>query len=157
MGSETLLRTNQKQLVSIGVPFRKGKVMKVRLNNIRRRRSLGFSLLELLAVVTILGIIAVVVIPRIAVSSGTARVNAATQTQAEINSALERYFFDYGTYPTGGLATLFATSSPTQPDGTAGQRYFPDGVPVNPFTRAASATDWSYAAGRCTGFNKTLK
>ena len=39
------------------------------------------------AVVTILGIIAVVVIPRISVSSGTAKANANTQNRSEINSA----------------------------------------------------------------------
>ena len=46
--------------------------MKVRKT--RKRR--GFSLLELLAVVTILGIIAAVVIPRISVSAGAAKTNA---------------------------------------------------------------------------------
>ncbi len=130
--------------------------MKVRKNNTRKRRSLGFSLLELLAVVTILGIIAVVVIPRIAVSAGTARANAASQTQSEVNSALERYFFDYGTFP-ASLTVLFTASSPTQPDGTAGSRYFPDGVPTNPFTGAANAAHWSYTAttGRCIGYKKS--
>lgn len=59
----------------------------------------GFSLLELLAVVTILGIIALVVIPRISVSSKTAKENACRQNIAEINSAAERYYFDNGSPP----------------------------------------------------------
>ncbi len=99
--------------------------MKVRKNNNRRRRSFGFSLLELLAVVTILGIIAVVVIPRISISAGTAKANAHAQNVAELNSAIERYYFNTGTFPAANMAEL-ATSN-----------YFPDGLPINPVTGAA--------------------
>jgi len=93
--------------------------MKVRKNNARRGRKTGFSLLELLAVVTILGIIAVVVIPRISVSSDTAKKNANKQNIAEINGAVERYYFENGTWPV--LATLGGDAN-----------YFPDGLPTNP-------------------------
>ncbi len=91
--------------------------MKVRKT--RKRR--GFSLLELLAVVTILGIIAAVVIPRISVSAGTAKANAHQQNMAEINSAVERWYFQKGTYPKTDLSDI----------GTDAQ-YFPDGIPSNP-------------------------
>ena len=123
--------------------------MKVRKNNIRKRRSLGFSLLELLAVVTILGIIAVVVIPRIAVSSNTAKANAQAQSVAEINSALERYYFDYGSYP-ASLAVLWTQSTPTV-GGVAGQRYFPDGAPTNPMTGTAGDFGYTVGTGRAAG------
>ena len=115
--------------------------MKVRKNNTRKRRSLGFSLLELLAVVTILGIIAVVVIPRIAVSSNTAKVNAQAQTVSEINAALERHYFDYGSFPT--LANLWVTTNPD------GQKYFPDGQPIDPLTGVAFVdTGYTTTLGR---------
>lgn len=110
--------------------------MKVRKNNTRSRRTFGFSLLELLAVVTILGIIAVVVIPRIAVSSNTAKANAQAQTVSEINGALERHFFDYGTFP-ASLAALWTAVAPPVPPATVGQPYFPDGAPKNPKTGLA--------------------
>ena len=115
--------------------------MKIRKNN-RRRRLSGFSLLELLAVVTILGIIAVVVIPRISVSAGTAKANAATQSQAEINSAAERYYFDLAAWP-ATLTVLFGDTN-----------YFPDGAPKNPYTGTAAAAEWTWDATthRCTGF-----
>lgn len=121
--------------------------MKVRKTH-RRRRLSGFSLLELLAVVTILGIIAVVVIPRISVSAGTAKANAAGQSQAEINSALERHYFDHGNFP-ATLAALFAATAPN------GELYFPDGVPSNPYlTTTPAAADWTFNATthRCTGY-----
>ena len=91
--------------------------MKIR----RTRKNRGFSLLELLAVVTILGIIAAVVIPRISVSAGTAKANANAQNIAEINSAVERWYFEKGTYPATDLSDI----------GTDSQ-YFPDGIPSNP-------------------------
>lgn len=92
----------------------------------RRVRRGGFSLLELLAVVTILGIIAVIVIPRITASSTTAKQNACFQNKAELNSAVERYYFDNGTLP-ANTAALSA--------------YFPDGVPVCPVSTNAYALD----------------
>ncbi|MBC8352935.1 MAG: type II secretion system protein [Planctomycetes bacterium] len=118
--------------------------MKVRKNNTRKRRTLGFSLLELLAVVTILGIIAVVVIPRIAVSSSTAKTNAQAQAVSEINGALERYYFDNNSFP-GTLPVLWTATNPD------GQRYFPDGTPTNPKT--AKVGDFTYTAstGRVAG------
>ena len=96
----------------------RGEQMKVRTK--RRKRS-GFSLLELLAVVTILGIIAVVVIPRISVSAGVAKENAHKQNIAEINSAVERWYFEKGTYPKADLSDIGADAE-----------YFPDGLPKNP-------------------------
>ena len=86
----------------------------------------GFSLLELLAVVTILGIIAVVVVPRISVSSTTAKTKADLQNKAEINSAVERWYFEKGTWPADNLSDIGADTS-----------YFPNGLPVNPTNSAA--------------------
>ena len=91
----------------------------------RRFRPFGFSLLELLAVVTILGIIAVVVIPRITVSAGTAKTNANQQNIAEINSAVERWYFEKGTWPASDLSDIGKDSN-----------YFPEGVPKNPVSGA---------------------
>lgn len=89
------------------------------LNKKAKRR--GFSLLELLAVVTILGIIAVVVVPRISVSSAKAKTEADKQNKAEINSAVERWYFEKGSYPADNLSDIGADPV-----------YFPNGIPVSP-------------------------
>jgi prepilin-type N-terminal cleavage/methylation domain-containing protein len=84
------------------------------------RRS-GFSLMELLAVVTILGIIAAIIVPRVAVSSDTAKAKVNNHNKATINSAVERWYVEKGTWPAVNLSDIGADTS-----------YFPDGVPVNP-------------------------
>ena len=104
--------------------------MKLRKSKIRRKRRGGFSLLELLAVVTILGIIALVVIPRISVSSTKAKEEADRQNQSEINSAVERWYFDKGTYPADDLSDIGTNNT-----------YFPDGIPENPVDGSAYALD----------------
>ena len=101
---------------------------KPRYGHIRQRR--GFSLLELLAVVTILGIIAVVVIPRIAISGTTAKANANDQNKSEINSAVERFYFDTGTWPANDLSDI-----------STGATYFPNGLPANPVDGSAYTLD----------------
>lgn len=92
----------------------------------KAKKVFGFSLLELLAVVTILGIIAVVVIPRISVSSTKAKSEADRQNRSEINSAVERWYFEKGTWPADDLSDIGADTS-----------YFPNGLPSNPTNGAA--------------------
>ncbi len=88
----------------------------------------GSSLLELLAVVVILGILASIVIGRILVTAKTTKENACARNIAEINRALERYYFDNGVWA-GDLTTI--ASSPE----------FPDGIPTCPVSGAAYIVD----------------
>lgn len=103
----------------------------MRLRHLKKQnRRRGFSLLELLAVVTILGIIAVVVVPRVSVSSAKAKQEADRQNKAEINSAIERWYFEKGTWPATNLSDIGADVN-----------YFPNGIPVNPTNGAVYTMD----------------
>ena len=86
----------------------------------------GFSLMELLAVVTILGIIAAIIVPRVAVSSDTAKAKVNAHNKATINATVERWYVEKGTWPAVNLSDIGADTN-----------YFPDGLPTNPTNNAA--------------------
>jgi prepilin-type N-terminal cleavage/methylation domain-containing protein len=85
----------------------------------RRRR--GFSLLELLAVVTILGIIAAIIVPRVTNSSATAKTKVRDHHKATINAAIERFYIDNNAWPANDLSDIGGNVN-----------YFPSGIPTNP-------------------------
>ena len=78
----------------------------------------GFSLLELLAVVVILGLLAALVIPRVSSSGDIARQKVQDSQVASLNAAIDRYYFEYGVWPTS-LDDLIGY-------------FLADGVPENP-------------------------
>src|SRR4029079_5300963 len=91
------------------------------MNTLRYSKRRGFSLMELLAVVTILGIIAAIIVPLVAVSSDTAKTKVNSHNKATINAAVERWYIEKGAWPANNLSDIGADVN-----------YFPDGVPVNP-------------------------
>lgn len=91
------------------------------------RRS-AFSLMELLAVVTILGIIAAIIVPRVTTSSDTAKNKVHAHNKGTINSAIERYYITTGSWPSANMSELDTT-------------YFPDGLPNNPLNSNAYTMD----------------
>lgn len=80
----------------------------------------GFSLVELVIVVLILGALAAIAIPRIMTGSKTARINACDTNVDIINMQIELYYADKGKYPT--LEILWLDPN-----------YFPDGEVVCPY------------------------
>jgi len=60
----------------------------------------AFSLLEMLAAVTLIAIIAAIIVPRIGLHAFAAKQKACLQYRGDINAALERYRFDSGAPPT---------------------------------------------------------
>ncbi len=91
-----------------------------------RSKRLGFSLMELLAVVTILGIIVAIIVPRIALSNDTAKAKANAHNKATINSAVERWYVVKGAWPVANLSDISADAN-----------YFPEGIPTNPIDGSA--------------------
>jgi type II secretion system protein G len=68
-----------------------------------RRNEKGFTLIELLIVVIILGILAVIGIPKFMNSKTDAIIRSCQTNRSSLEDAGERYFFDTGVYPTVAL------------------------------------------------------
>ena len=67
----------------------------------------GFSLVELIIVVIILGIVAAIAVPRLSNAAEGSRYNAAHQGFRNINTAMNAYYMDHQSYPpNAAIATL---------------------------------------------------
>jgi prepilin-type N-terminal cleavage/methylation domain-containing protein len=90
----------------------------------------AFSLMELLAVVAILGLLAALIVPRIGSGNDVAKQKTCVHNRAEINITVEQYYLHTGTWPANDLSDIAANVD-----------YFPDGLPTCPVTGAAYRID----------------
>lgn len=98
--------------------------------NDRHKYRTAFSLLELLAVVTILGIIAALIVPRVNQGTDRAKDTTCHHNRAEINITVERYYLHNNTWPASDLSDIGADLD-----------YFPDGLPACPVSGEAYRLD----------------
>lgn len=93
----------------------------------KRENSLGFTLMEMLIVVTIIGILAAIILPRFVTSSDSAKSAAKEAERQTINAQVELYQFQIGSYPTAMTEAGWGGSS-------VSILYWPSGVPsADPF------------------------
>ncbi len=83
----------------------------------------GLTLIELLIVVIILGALVAIAIPRMSQNSTTAKMRACQTNQATIDTQVELYYADNGSYPT--LATFLTNADyfPDEPTCPSGGTY----------------------------------
>ena len=108
----------------------------------------GFTLVEILIVVIILGILAAIVIPQFTNASSNAKVSSLTSDLQTIRDQIELYAVQHNdTYPTAGgfVAQMTAT---TDISGNAGAGFGPymQSVPTNPFTLTNTVGNGAYGA-----------
>lgn len=101
----------------------------------RSPRRNAYSLLELLGTITILGVLAGLVIPRVYVNKAITNKNACQVHQGHIEVQVQLWKRQYGSWPANNLSNMLPTSSPAQYD------YFPDGLPVCPVDGTAYTID----------------
>lgn len=113
------------------------------------RRQHGFTLVEILIVVVILGILAAIVIPQFTSASESAKASSLVTQLQSIRSQLELYQLQHnGDYPTAAQMAAFVNLiSPTDVDGTVvvlgtvgSFGPYMQKAPVNPFTAGANGT-----------------
>ena len=114
----------------------------------RLRRDAGFTLLEVLVVIAILGLLVGLVAPAALRQLGGARASVARQSIERLGGVLDLYRLDVGAYPSTdqGLQALLA-----RPAGAAswnGPYLRGEGLPTDPWSRPWSYRSPSARAGR---------
>jgi general secretion pathway protein G len=126
-------------------------VVLLKVENMRRKRSGGgFTLIEILLVVVIIGILAAIVVPRLTGTREDANIAKAKQEMATFRDALARFELDTGKYPTTeqGLISIVVIPSP-EPKGWKGPYLVSRSIPKDPWGndyiyRYPSQTDPKY-------------
>jgi general secretion pathway protein G len=102
-------------------------------NRTVRSRQQGFTLVELLLVLVILGILAAIVLPRFTNRTKQAQI-AATQTQiATFKTALDAYEVDNGYYPKGKNGLMDLIQQPRDAQNWRGPYLSADSIPKDPW------------------------
>ncbi|MEE4303210.1 MAG: type II secretion system major pseudopilin GspG [Wenzhouxiangella sp.] len=122
----------------------------------------GFSLIEILVVVVIIGILAAVVVPRVMDEPDRARVTKAKQDVQALVTALNMYKLDNFNYPSTeqGLEALVRPPSGQPPAPNWKQGGYVDNLPTDPWGNAyqylnpgvhAEIDVWSFGANGSPG------
>ena len=102
---------------------------------LRRSRAKGFTLLELLVVVVIIGLLAGFVAPRYFSQVGKSEVNVAKAQIDALEKALDQYRLDVGRYPSNELGLKALVDKPTSEPKWNGP-YLKKQVPLDPWGKA---------------------
>ncbi|HEV3008676.1 MAG TPA: type II secretion system major pseudopilin GspG [Burkholderiales bacterium] len=102
---------------------------------LKRSRAKGFTLLELLVVVVIIGLLAGFVAPRYFGQVGKSEVNVAKAQIDAIEKALDQYRLDTGRYPSNELGLKALVERPSTEPKWNGP-YLKKAVPLDPWGKA---------------------
>lgn len=104
---------------------------------LNRRRRRGFTLIEILVVIVVIAILATLVAPNVFQHVGAAKSATATSQMQMLESALDAYRLDTGSYPSTeqGLAALNEMPTINPPMNWRGP-YLRKAIPLDPWNRA---------------------
>lgn len=108
---------------------------------LKRRKQSGFTLIEVMVVIVILGVLAVLVVPNVMGRAEKAKVDTTKISLKGVAGALDQYKMDNNHYPTeqeGGLEALFK-----KPD--TAKNWAPDGYVKNGYPKDSWDNDIQYS------------
>lgn len=97
------------------------------------RRNRGFTLIELMVVLVIMGVLAALIVPNILGRTDEARVTAAKTDIATIMQALKLYKLDNGMYPTQQQGLQALVVKPTTPPIPPNWKPYLEKLPTDPW------------------------
>lgn len=98
-----------------------------------QHKTKGFTLIEVMVVVVILAILGAIVIPKIMSRPEQAKLVKAKQDIMAIESAMDLYKLDNGTYPTNDQGIAALVTKPTTPPVPSNWNGYLKQVPVDPW------------------------
>lgn len=101
-----------------------------KINNMNRKR--GFTLIELMVVILILGILAALILPKVVGRQGEAKVGAAKHDLSMLSSAIDLFRNDCDRYPTTEEGLNALQVAPNDATGWKGP-YLKKGIPNDPW------------------------
>jgi general secretion pathway protein G len=104
-----------------------------RVAGTRRPGDAGFTLLEILVVIAILGLLIGLVAPAALRQLGSARNSVAKQSIERISSVLDLYKLDVGSYPSGDQGLVALVQKPSGADNWNGPYLKGDTLPMDPW------------------------
>jgi general secretion pathway protein G len=104
----------------------------------RRYKQDGFTLIEIMVVILILGLLATIVVQSLRGAADKAKKTKAQADLAEIKTALDRYYLDNGYYPTTdqGLGALVSAPSSGRVPGNYESGGYIERLPQDPWGTA---------------------
>jgi general secretion pathway protein G len=98
-----------------------------------RRRSRGFTLLELMVVIVIIGVLAALIAPKVLENVDRAKITAAQADISSLMNALKMYKLDNGRYPSGDQGLQALVSKPSTGTMPGNWRSYLDKLPDDPW------------------------
>jgi len=100
-----------------------------------RRSALGFTLIELMVVLVIIGVLAALIVPNVLDRADDARITAARTDVNNLMQALKLYKLDNHRYPTGEQGLQALVSKPTAAPAPANWKRYLEKLPNDPWGR----------------------